>query len=101
MSSLYWEVYDNSRYPKSGSWYGCDDGHSWNLISSWTNAKSSFTLDFTPSVAYKYHMLSVAATNTGNANARKILLTAQELIDNYLVDSLWASESPHKYAIKF
>ena len=77
VTALHWEVYDYNRRPTDWEWYGSNDNETYTLISSGTNNSDNFTLNFTPSVAYKYHKFKVLSAYN-QLNAKQITLTAKE-----------------------
>ena len=77
VTALHWEVYDYNRRPTDWEWYGSNDNETYTLISSGTNTSNDFTLNFTPSSAYKYHKFKVI-TAYNQLNAKQINLTAKE-----------------------
>lgn len=75
--ALHWEVFDYDRRPVNWEWYGSNDNETYTLISSGTNSSNDFTLNFTPSAAYKYHKFRTLASYN-YLNAKQITLTAKE-----------------------
>lgn len=79
VSSLYWKIKDNNRYPTTWEWYGSNDNQTWTLINNGTNNSGEFTLSFDDTNGYTYFKLYMPTNNRG-VNAQTITLTAQERV---------------------
>jgi len=94
VTALHWEVFDYNRRPATWEWYGSNDNETYTLIASGTNTSNDFTLEFTPSFAYKYHKFRTL-TSYNYLNAKQITLTARELVaPSTLYDSTLTALDP-------